>query len=220
MTPATPNTLELLVDDFVLGTLSPEETADAEARLATDPAFAAAVANARETYGLLGLALEPVAPAAAVRERLLGSVASTNRFERFAATVARLMDIAVDKATELLAAIDDAASWEPSPFPATRLYHLQGGPTLANAIVGFIEIQPGTRFPDHKHLGDEVVLVLQGSLQDEDGSIARTGDEVPKAAGTSHYFTVLDGPPLIYLTVTMEGVAFGELVLRPGDPRI
>jgi anti-sigma factor ChrR (cupin superfamily) len=48
--------------------------------------------------------------------------------------------------------------------------HLVGGSATAGADVGFVRITAGTTFPPHRHLGEEHVLVLQGSYQDSDGT--------------------------------------------------
>ena len=208
------------VDAFILGWLNPEEEAELLSRAARDPALAADIAAARETYGALAASVVPVPPLPATRERLLASAAA-GRLDRFAAGVARILDVAVSRAQELLAGIDRADVWTESPWPDVSLYHLEGGPATAAAIVGFVRVEPGGLFPDHEHLGEEAILVVQGSLIDTgDGSVARPGDEVHRAAGTTHAYRVADGPALVYLARVERGVRIGEVEMHAGDPRV
>jgi len=173
-----------------------------------------------DTLTALSETLDPIEPSPDVFKRLMASVDPASRFDVFASNVAQLMDVAVEKARSLLAAIDDAGSWEPGLIPGMHLYHLEGGPRTANAIVGFIRLDPGTVFPPHTHLGEESVLVLQGGYQDEDGSIIRAGEVAIGPPGSSHMFTAAEGEDLIYLVVVQEGVQIGDVVMRAGDPRI
>jgi len=91
------------------------------------------------------------------------------------------------------------------PGPNVSLVHLLGGPATAGADVGFVRVDAGTTFPPHRHLGEEHVLVLQGSYQDSDGSSARAGDLVHMPAGSAHTFTAGPDTDLIY-AVVVHGV--------------
>ena len=70
----------------------------------------------------------------------------------------------------------------------------------------------------HTHLGEEKVVILQGSCRDEDGTVLKAGDYMTKATGTAHSFTVLDGPTLIYLSVIEEGIQIGDQVIKYDSP--
>lgn len=167
----------------------------------------------------LAVALAPVPPSGELRARVLGSVAATSRFDDFAARVAGLLDLAVGAARSLLARIDDATAWEPGPGPGVSLFHIQGGPAVASAIAGFVRVDADGEFPHHEHLGDELVFVIQGAFHDGQRE-ARRGDVVTMPPDTEHALKVLPGPALVYLAVVHGGVRIGDLVLRPGDPRI
>ncbi len=189
------------------------------AHLDSCPECAAAHASSARALSAFALALAPVIPPPALEDRVLRAVAQTNRFDAFAERAARILDLGVERARALLAAIDDAASWVVSPLPGVSLYHLEGGPAVANAIVGFVRIAPGGAFPDHTHQGEEVALVLQGSCVEGDGRVARRGDELHRETGSTHMLTARPGPDLIYLAASQNGfLIFGEH-LKPGDPR-
>ena len=89
---------------------------------------------------------------------------------------------------------------------------------VGQAVVGFLKVQPRVAFPRHRHLGDETVVVVQGALRHGDGTVARLGDAHLWRAGSEHAFEALPGPELIYLVVIRDGVAFGDVVIRPGSP--
>ncbi|MCA9713881.1 MAG: cupin domain-containing protein, partial [Myxococcales bacterium] len=164
----------------------------------------------------LPLSLPEQDPPAALRARLLRSAtAPGDRFAPFAERLAALIDRGVAHASALLEQIarDVAGTWEVAAAlgPGIELIHLEGGPAVAGADVGFVRVPEGVRFPYHEHLGPERVLVLQGQLRDSDGQVYGPGDTPDMDAGSSHEFTALAGAPLIY-AVVVHGVVF------PGIP--
>lgn len=211
-----------ILDAYVLGDLTAAKVAEVDARVASDPAWAEALAELEMTYGFIGLALPPVEPSPDVLDRLMRSIATTSRFESVVDSVAKLVKVAAEKARDLLNAIDDATRWEPGPAPFISLFHLEGliGLASADVIAGFIKLPAGSTFPTHTHLGPELVMPVQGSYVDEDGTVVGVGQVDERAPGTSHYFTVpADGPDLVYLAlVWAPGVQIGDLILGPGTP--
>jgi quercetin dioxygenase-like cupin family protein len=167
--------------------------------------------------GLAALAdgLEPVAPPPALRSRLLDALTTKGRFARFAESTAQLLDIGLEQARALLDRLDDLSLFEPA-FPGAAFFWVDGGPRVTNAVRGFIRVEAGTDFPEHEHIGDEIVLVLQGSFVDT--TCKKTydvGAQVLMPAGTSHAYTVpADGPDLLKLSVTQQGLrALGQTFL-------
>jgi hypothetical protein len=140
----------------------------------------------------LARALTPVSPPPRLRDRVLASaldtpqVARAGRFDRFAARFAAIFDVAVERARELLAWVDDPARWDPPLYPGVRLIHFSGGPACAGCDTGFVRIEPGAVFPHHAHDGEEVTLVLQGSARDSHGTVLKAGEESVLAPGAAH----------------------------------
>jgi hypothetical protein len=210
------------VDELVLGLLAPDAEATARDHAERCLDCGAALGEAEEAYQLAMTAEAPAAPpAASVRQRLVASVASANRFARFIDRVAALIQVTKETAASLLASIDDPKSWEDGPWKDVRLVNLPHGPQLNDAVVGFVRMPGGTQFPHHRHLGEETTLVLQGTVRDVDGTINRPGDEIASKGETAHSFEALPGVDYIYLVVVRTGVDFGDgLVIRAGDPRL
>jgi hypothetical protein len=171
--------------------------------------------SAGHALAQLSEALEPVAPAADARARLLAGIPAKGRFERFAEATAKLLDLGIEQAKALLDRLDDASLFT-DELPGISFFWCEGGPAVANAVRGFVRVKAGTAFPDHEHIGDEIVLVLQGSFVDSSRGLRfHAGDSDTMKAGTSHdYFVPEGGPDLLKLSVTQEGLrAMGHTYL-------
>lgn len=194
--------------------------AEKASRQAPDPFVEELADDDRDAVADIAALLEPTAPPASLRERLFASTAR-GRLARFAAPVAKLLDVDETRAEELLEAIDDPASWSPNPLPGVTLYHFKGGDKVADCITGFTRIEREGAFPPHEHLGTEYVFVVQGRVRDAvSGDVYGPGDLSIMEPATSHHLEVLPGPELIYLVVIFEGISVMGIELRPGDPRI
>ncbi|HRE91677.1 MAG TPA: cupin domain-containing protein, partial [Myxococcota bacterium] len=138
--------------------------------------------------------LTPLAPPAALRERLLRSTSGPGRLARFADQLAGLIDVAVERARELLERALDPSEWEPLPIPGATTLWVEGGPRAAACIRGFVRIPAGAAFPHHTHAGDEQVLVLEGCMVDDtSGREFHPGEVSSMAAGSSHEYHALAG---------------------------
>jgi putative transcriptional regulator len=83
--------------------------------------------------------------------------------------------------------------------------HFEGGARVASADCGVVRIEPGVRFVEHTHEGDEWSLVLAGSAEEEGtGAAWLPGDLVHRAAGSRHAFRVTSAEPLVF-AVVLEG---------------
>ncbi len=162
--------------------------------------------------------LEPAPLPATLRARILEATRTESRFASFTAQVAKLVDVTVDTAKELLLGIDREESWGPAAVPAMLLYNFDGGPAVANAIAGFVRMPAGSSFPLHSHLGEETVLVLQGRYRENDGRIVGPGETRVSTTETHHSFEVLEGAELIYLVVAQNGIEIGDRTFGPDDP--
>ena len=199
--------------------LDETEQRDVRAHLDGCPRCAAEYRLSAEALTSLALSLPRRAPSPDVRERVLKSVSVTNRFEMFATQVAELIDVGVDKARELVGLIDDAKSWMATHVPGVFSFDLPVGPRAADAVVGFVKISSGHVFPDHEHMGDEEMFIVQGSCVDDQGAVFKRGDLIRMPPGTHHEFKARPGPDFIYLGIAHKGFVMGGQHIKPGDPR-
>ena len=207
---------ELILTDYVLDQLDASERARVEAALATSPALQAQVRALTELLGELGAELPPVVPSAEGRARLLAAVAPRPRLAGLVDALAHFVDVARSQAAALLASVDDPERWGKSPWAGVDVFHIEPGPRLAGAEVGFVRMPAGARFPWHGHDGDEDNLILQGALRVSDGQVVQAGESYPGAAGVTHDFVALDGPDLIFVSVLhcnllfVDGTQYGR----------
>ena len=193
-----------LVPEYVLGTLPEAERAQLETALASSSLLAREVDDVRGLLAGAADLLEPVPPDPAVRERLLRTLDSSDRFATFVARAARLLDHSVEVVRDLIARIDDPAAWEPG-LPGMQMQHFPAGPRLATADAGFVRLQPGMAFPRHQHLGPEVTLVLEGAMRDGD-RVYGPGDILEMAPGSVHEYSAAPERELLVMTI-QNGIA-------------
>ena len=151
-----------------------------------------------------------------LRERLLASVGRPElRFAPLYAALGELFDLDAQRLAALFTRAAAPAAWTRVPIPDTLLLHLDGGPRVAGADNGLVKLRAGARFPRHRHLGDERVLVLDGSYVDEpSGRIYRAGDLHEMREGTAHAYVASAERDLLLAVSVVRGVdveGFGPL---------
>jgi quercetin dioxygenase-like cupin family protein len=164
-------------------------------------------------------ALEPETPSAGLAASILAAL-PTQRFTRFANEVADLLDIDMKQAQNLLDGVDDSSNWAAGPIDGMTIYHVEGGPKVSRAITGFTRIEANGEFPEHKHLGIESILILQGYFKDTvSHEVHGPGDIVHMASQTSHGFKLLeDATQLTYLVVVQEGLEIAGTPIMYDSP--
>jgi putative transcriptional regulator len=200
---------------YALGILEADEAHVVERAVASDPALASELASYQQTAGAIGAAIEPVAPSPEVKQRLMASIGG-GRFEAFSARIARMYDVTVERARELLGLIERPASWIQQVVPGLTFVDFEGGPATAGADCGFVRLVPGAVFPPHTHLGEEVTTVLAGKIHDPTHN--RTigpGDQYVQTAGTTHYLVCVGDEDCIYATLAIDGISVGGVRAQP-----
>ena len=195
----TPRDVRELLPLYAVGELSADEATAVERAVEADPNLAL------ELEGYLDLVA--VTPSPDVKTRLIAS-AGGGRFEKFSDRMAKLLDVTIDRARELLGLIERPASWE-NPVPGVFLIHFDGGPAYTAADCGFVRLAPGCKFPWHTHRGEEVSVILSGAMRDVDGRVLRAGDELVHQQGTQHDLTAEGDEPVIYVARAMNGIEVG-----------
>jgi hypothetical protein len=164
--------------------------------------------------------LEPRPTSAAARARLLAAVrTSEQRWAPFFDKLGRLFDLSLAELARLSVRAADPPNWEILPLDGVRLLHLDAGPRLAGADAGLVWIEAGLDFPEHRHLGEERTLVLDGMARDSSGELLRPGDERVMSGGSTHSFQVLSAGPFIYALVLFDAVEIGGQRFPPAAPR-
>jgi putative transcriptional regulator len=200
---------------YALGVLAADEAQLVERAIAADPQLAAELSTYQRTAEEMAA---PIAPSPEVHQRLIASLGG-GRFERFSNRVASLFDVSVDSARELLGLIERPASWEVAG-PGVGLVHFDGGPAYAAADCGFVRLAPGAAFPVHTHAGEEVSLILAGTLLDRrTGRTHGAGDELVEAEGTEHDVIATDDAEVLYAARATNGLIVAGAPARPEKKR-
>ena len=79
---------------------------------------------------------------------------------------------------------DAEGGWQDLPTAGARIKELSNGRDTGRAVL-LLELDPGTRFPSHRHGGVEELLVLSGNL-DTAGTRMHAGDFMRAETGTTH----------------------------------
>lgn len=201
---------------YALGILDADEAGAVERAVAGDAQLATELASYLQTAHAIGSAIQPVAPSPEVKERLMASVGG-GKFEAFAARMARMYDVTIERGRELLGLIERAASWIPQVVPGLDFVDFEGGPATAGADCGFVRLAPGAVFPPHTHLGEEMTTVLSGRIHDPVNDVTLgPGDDYVRTEGSTHYLVCIGNEPCIYATRAIQGISLGP----PGGPRV
>lgn len=121
------------------------------------------------------------------RARLLATVSQgSERFLPLFDKLTAFFDLSVEALREVFTRAEQSSQWQAGPLPWVSLFHLEGGPALAGLDTGLVRLKKGTPFPRHRHLGNERVLILEGSYRDHEGRYFGPGDVHDMAMGTEH----------------------------------
>ena len=160
----------------------------------------------------LGLAymtseLASAPPSAQARARMLDAARPEDRLARYAEPIAALLGIDQPAALEAIARIDDPSAWFEF-LPGISLLPVRGGEKAKGSLRGFVRVRAGVEFPEHEHLGEEAVMIMQGYYADGvTGAVFGPGDTPRQQVDTRHAFRVLaDGPDLLGLVVAYGGL--------------
>ncbi len=179
-----------------------------EDEAATDDELLSSLAHLAEV-------LPPVQPGSGATRTLLAAVEKMPlRYAPFYARVAALLDVDEGTVEALLARASDQALWRWGGLPGVQTLDVKGGPSVRDAHAFFIRFSPGARLPEHRHEGDEQVLILEGGYREYSGKTFEAGDLHKMAAGSTHGFLVFPDQPCVALAVYHGHLRFSSLPLR------
>lgn len=157
-------------------------------------------------------------PSEGLRARLLQSAVLEGRFERFAEVASKMLDLSVDKAQVLLDRLDSEGSFA-EELPGVEFCWVPGGPKTDGYVRGFVRVNRNTELPPHTHLGEETVLIMQGtyidSVTQERFGPGQMLHGTPEADHSFHADPA--GTHLLLLVVVKKGYQIGEMVIGPRE---
>jgi putative transcriptional regulator len=199
---------------YALGILEADEVGVVERAIASDAALAAELASFQAASAEVRTAIE-VAPSPEVKRRLMATVGG-GRFEAFSERLARMFDVTLDRARELLGLIERPASWVPQVVPGIFFVDFEGGPAAAAADCGFVRLSPGAIFPPHTHLGEEMTTILAGRVHDvTNDRVIGPGEDYVRPEGSTHHLVCIGDEDCIYASRATNGIAIGGVRVHP-----
>jgi anti-sigma factor ChrR (cupin superfamily) len=133
------------------------------------------------------------------------------RYAPFFERLSGLWQLPVAQVQSELARAGEPSRWSPTLLSGMRLFDVQDNQQGARARL--IHFAPGAHFPQHRHLGRERVLVLEGAYTDGSGLEVHAGDEQSTAEGVEHELRIL-GTSRCVVALSERGIAFTSPWLR------
>jgi hypothetical protein len=147
------------------------------------------------------------------RARLIAAVAELPlRYAPFYGRLGALWDMSEQGVHAALLRAGGPGAFRRTALWGVRRLRVSTGPRLAGAEASLLLLAPGARFPAHRHEGQEVALVLEGSYRDA-GREYEPGDAQTMPPGSSHALSVSDAAPCVAAVVS-RGFAFTHFPLR------
>ncbi len=192
--------------EWALGVLPDAESRTVGALLATWPPCAADSVARPDGANVLGRAPPPLPPSPTIRARVLAAIRAKGRLAQHTALLAKFFAVTDEKARALLDAIDEPAAWDAGPVEHVALMHFNGGPQYAQADTGLVRFPKGIAWPLHKHIGDEYMLIIEGGIQEDDGTVHGPGSVLFRPAGSQHAFDILPETDCVSGVILFEGI--------------
>ncbi len=198
--------------ELLFGDVSAEDRRTLEKHAAECARCGQALTDALEDFSALALALDPEPPPPGLRARILAAAKPRPR-QLLLDKVAQIFDLTRDKARALLAKLDDPEAWQGGPVEQSWMMFVdEAGPLLDGAFCSFVKLDPDVRWPPHRHLGQEQMLVLEGGFREDDGHEVHPGELRVMAAGTEHGFTSFVHEGCLSAAIVYGGVEFLQLI--------
>ena len=182
----------------------PSALARQDAELCDAGAAPGEIAATRDALAALAVAgSSPRPPPSALRDRLVASRSRSGKYGIFADRIARLFDLTMPDAEALMTRLEEPSAWMPFLVDGLELIGVETGPKCAGAIATVVKLEPGTRFPEHAHNGEETMVVLDGGFHEPlpGGEEVWRGEEIFRDDGTEHHLVALPGVPCIAAVV-------------------
>lgn len=195
--------------DFALGACSAAEQREVEAHLHGCEECRRLARGLGDTLARLPLGLPlQAAPPDETRGRLFASVDHLERFSPHAPALSDALAVPENDARLVLHRFSDDDGWRPAPVPGVTWRKAPVGAPRAGATAILARVEPGASFPRHKHLGDELTLVVQGAILDEHGRID-AGRVTARRDGSEHTITADPSlPTCLCAIVALGGIEF------------
>ena len=199
--------------DFVLNLSSDTGRQKIESEMLVSESLCKRIVQWRNALAEVGSHCPLTSPSIDVRHRILRTIEPASRFEGFVRRLCDFLDVNSETVRKILNSIDSAGQdWSQTGFPGVLMLPFKAGNRHESSECALIWVESGSVFPNHRHLGDEWGIVLQGTAREDSGCEYNPGDIVYKKSGSSHTVSSIANMPLISIVIH-QGVKFAG---KPG----
>ena len=194
---------EAILTQYALGILDEKEYKIVEQEVIESPALQKDLVSIQNVLEQIAFAEKPHSPNDCVRELVLDCTRKKSRYNGFIKRFSVLFDLDKLTSKELVSKIDNFSDtdWESTPIPGVSIMKFVGGPKVASATCGIVQVKPGKLFPAHEHQDDEKILVLNGVAQDDHGNVFQPGDMFLFTKTSRHSFCIIGDQTFIFAVV-------------------
>ncbi len=192
--------IQELAAAYALGALDPAGASRMQAMADADPDVRSELDLFLRVAERLLAGVKPVAPPVSARANVLARIARTPQLRE-----ASRVPAAGDPSPEGFRFLRPASGpWTEGPFPGAR-FQMLSADWRRNRVMVYLELAPGTRYPDHTHGGAEDLFLVTGDLLTA-GRLMKAGDFVHCEAGTEHQEVISPSGCQALLVTTMGSV--------------
>ena len=153
-------------------------------------------------------------PAGALGALLAEVEAPPLRYAPFFDRLSELWDLPEPELMAVFEKSRDKRAWRKPPLPGLELMRIRGGPRTEGAELYLARFAPGMRFPKHRHLGHEEVLILEGHYTEgTTGRVYRSGDVHFMEADGAHDLLIAKDEPCV-AAAAHHGIEFSSVFMR------
>lgn len=131
------------------------------------------------------------------------------RHAPFFRRTAELFGISESEAEALLG----SDAWRKAPLPGIQFKEV-GGNAESGTVNTLVRFAAKTKFPRHRHVNHEKLLILEGGYTDDQGTHFGPGDVHEMPVGSEHAFVIDADGPCIAASVGDESLQFTSWFMR------
>ena len=206
------NDLEIKLFDYALGNIKASDDLEFQQWLQRDE-VQRKLTKIKEDILIFGNNVDPVKPSASLKSKLFQSIDQLEELspaKKYMKQLSSFFTLPLNRIIDILNELNDfnTPQWETTLIEGAHVLHFDGGGEFAEAHCGLIHLRASTAVGQHKHLGDEYMFILEGSVQTDDGKTYTAGDIVKGPSGTIHSLVAGSEGDCVFAVIAMHGVEF------------
>ena len=206
------NDLETKLFDYALGNIKVTDDPEFQKWLLQDEAQTQ-LAKIHEDFLIVASHVDPVKPSGNLKSKLFQSIGQLDELspaKKYMQQLSSFFKLPLNRIVNILNELNDFSTpqWETTLIEGAHVLHFDGGGEFSQAHCGLIHLRANTKVGQHKHLGDEYMFILEGSVKTDDGVTYTAGEIVKGPSGTQHSLVAGSEGDCVFAVIAMHGVEF------------